>query len=180
MARIKILNLENVKRETRFKILKNIRDPSLLDQIGETVRNDIQTGPELAPLKESTISSRRYLERFNATHPQYSPSKSIVTFTGELLNALEVRINTVKGMIVLGFKKGIHTKYKTGGTRKKKQSGSKSKGISYEQLAEYLIDGNENMEPRPFMTLRSKVISKITTQVKDHLKKVFRVWHNFI
>jgi len=170
MAKIKVLNLEGASRAVRFKILKNIREPKLMQEIGQHVRKDIREGDELSPLKASTIRQREYLRQFNQTHTNYSARRSNVTFTGELLNALEVRVNTIKGLIVLGFKKGIHRRYKTGAKRSK----ARAKQITYEALAKELQEGNENMKPRPFMVLRPYIIKDITKMVREHLKNVFK------
>jgi len=170
MAKIKVLNLDNVKRQTRFKILKEIRDPKLMQDIGEVIKHDIQNGEELSPLKDSTIRNRRYLKIFNAVDSQYGDTRSNVTFTGELLRALEVRVNTVMGLIVVGFKSGVHRRYKTGA----KPSKATAQQITYEDLAKELQEGNENMKPRPFMVLREYVLKDITKRVKDHLKNVLK------
>ena len=44
------------------------------------------------PLKSLTIASRKRLAQFNKTHPTFSPRKSNLTFTGQLIDAVDYEV----------------------------------------------------------------------------------------
>ncbi len=72
--------------------------------------NDTRRFPALKTL---TKKQRKYLERFNRTHPAYKSSRSSLTFTGQLLDALSFR--RVKGTLYeLYIKDTSRTAYRTG------------------------------------------------------------------
>lgn len=85
--------------------------------------------PTLAP---STVNQRRYLGKYNATHPVFKPETSNLTITGEFLDAL-TWMDEGNAILRLGFT-GMHKPYK----------GSKgqriSKTIMNDTLAKYLSE----------------------------------------
>tara|TARA_R100001510_G_C7649570_1_gene206994 strand:- start:300 stop:818 length:519 start_codon:yes stop_codon:yes gene_type:complete len=95
------------------------------DKFGEQIRNEIvnkvrkdafrfKTGKRFRKLHPITIESRKRLAKHNKTHPDYSPSKPNLTFTGRLLDSVKARIQAKGSSIVLRINvSGMHAPYKS-------------------------------------------------------------------
>jgi hypothetical protein len=77
--------LKSIQGETR-------RGNNLLNEDGKV---------KLKPLENSTVRSRTSLARYNDTHPVFSPKRSNLTITGQLLDALEYSVQGNKVTITV-------------------------------------------------------------------------------
>jgi hypothetical protein len=91
--------------------------------------NPFNVKKKFKKLKPSTIKTRRYLEKHNATHPTYKDDRSSMTLTGQLLDGLTA-IASSDGVTVKYD--GIHDGYRTGTSRGKPQKN--------ETIAQYLAE----------------------------------------
>jgi hypothetical protein len=82
-------------------------------------------------LEDSTIRNRKYLEKFNDTAETYSPERSNLTFTGQLLDSMKYIIKGV-GLLEVLFD-GMHRGYLSG-------TGRRGKNLSNSTLYGYLVD----------------------------------------
>lgn len=102
MAKVNIKNIPNVERLIlkTFKDVKNNKE--MLQEIGDfsvgRIRGRVRQGKPLndtgrfPSLTEVTKRIRKFLEGLNATHPTYKASRSNVTFTGQLVDAIDYLI----------------------------------------------------------------------------------------
>ena len=110
----KKINMTLTRGFRKSDIGESIRDLLVLD-IRENGINP-KTGRGFKKLEKSTIRTRKYLAKHNTTHSDYSPSKSNLTLTGELLDSLKAITKTVKsGMSFEISAKGVHSPYKPSG-----------------------------------------------------------------
>ncbi len=140
MGEIKLKNTAKVKASVFKKLNELIRDEGVLTAVADTITNEIKsgknpkTGKNYKALKASTIKHRKYLSRGNPTDKKYSPRRSNLTITGELLNGLMSRINVAKSIITVLYK-GSHPGYKTLSGKKIKGSGG-----NRAKIADHLAD----------------------------------------
>lgn len=93
MSRIslKITGLENATKRLKTQVGRAIQKAEFNKTIQtETVQEIRDKGvePSLSP---STIRYRQFYEGNNSTHPDYSPSKSNLTYLGSLLDSIRVK-----------------------------------------------------------------------------------------
>ena len=92
---------------------------SIRDLLVLSIRSDSlnpKTGKSYKRLKKSTIKSRKYLAKHNKTHPDYSPNKPNLTFTGQLLDSLKAFTRTEGSKIVYEIRAlGNHMPYEKSG-----------------------------------------------------------------
>lgn len=108
--RVKGLNKAEVAMARRLN--KFIQNRTLLKQIGDialkAVVGNLKNGKTMAsgqlkklkPLSAAWIKERKRLADLNRTSPVYSPSRSNVSFTGQLLDAFEIDLRRSKQGIV--------------------------------------------------------------------------------
>lgn len=102
------------------KIKKTLSDKKLLNNIGEFLVEDIQNTTRKGrvvesekfkgnpKLKPSTKKWRKKYSQVNPTDGAFSPNKSNLTFTGELIRSITHKISGSKLTV---FAKGKHSKY---------------------------------------------------------------------
>ena len=121
--------VENIVEESAPRIGKRA-----VDYIkGETRSgNQLQDGKKtkFPSLKRSTRNQREYLSQFNRTHSTFSATRSNLTLTGQLVDAVKFEVNG--NTITVFVDKSNRTGYKTGS--------STLKSITNEALAEFLDD----------------------------------------
>lgn len=122
MATIKIKNLAAVEAEFKRRANEAIKQRRLLNRIGEDLAKQIVgsaregkfigNGSRLSALDADTVPQRQRLSRSNSTHPAYSPRRSNLTLTGELLDSIKHNVNESRGEVIVEAK-GTHPGYKT-------------------------------------------------------------------
>lgn len=131
------INTPKIERRLKTRIgqalkIAQVDKIILADLILELRSGKGPRGSKLKPLKSSTITNRRKLSKKNPTHPDYSPTKSNLTFTGELLNkGLKSNFNVAKLAVIIFASKAKHKLYK--GLSKRKGEGPR-KRESYDEI----------------------------------------------
>jgi hypothetical protein len=147
---------------------------TMLNEIGDNIVNDITvqtrlgkstvTGKPFKALKDSTIAQRKNIAKHNTVHPSFSPARSNLTITGQLIDSMRRKVS--KGLIEVFFE-GTHKPYNTAG--KKKKSG-KQKPVTNEELAGYMAE-----KGRPFVGVRPKLKERIARIVVQYLRRAGKV-----
>lgn len=117
--------------------------------------------PSLAP---STVNSRNLLRKNNATHPTFSPGRSNVTFSGQLVDAIDFKIKR-NGEIDLFIKTTRREAYK-----KKDGTKQKTKGLTNAKLYTFLA-------PRgfDFLQLDAKSLDQLGRILRREVLKNLRI-----
>lgn len=106
MARFRV-NTKAARESIKRKINRIIRDKGILDKVGQMIVEPMKegvnpvTGKPYKPLASSTIANRRAMAKYNQTSPRFSPDKSNLTFSGQLLDSIKHRIVISKSIIII-------------------------------------------------------------------------------
>lgn len=105
------------KQFNRVKKTKVMND-EIVDFLVERIKGEarrgrpLNNGRKFKALKSLTIENRRRLANFNKTHPAFAPTKSNLTFSGQLINAVSGSFERDVNIIEIAETK--RTGYKTG------------------------------------------------------------------
>lgn len=111
MARAKVLNIEKIQSSLRIMLDKFVSSKKVLDQIGEFSRDRIysfaKSGKSLfgddpkkfMSLSRGYINYRKKLEQTSQMGDLFSPSRSNLTLTGQMLDALKYKIKSGSAMV---------------------------------------------------------------------------------
>lgn len=166
-------SVQNLEKSVKEAFNKVISSNNMLNEIGETVVNDVvdQTRnqersiplkSDLKLLKESWLAQKKWLSNSTNTDAAYELGRSNLTFSGQLLNSFTWIINGV-GKIKLYFK-GTHDPYTA-------PTGVKyGKPIENEKLAEYVAK-----QGRPFVGVRPAIRSRINRTVRTYVRRALIV-----
>lgn len=151
------------------KIKDDIKSDALKDDIGkESVRyikgktrsgTNLETGKKHAPLKDSSIRARQYLDDFNSTDNTYSPKRSNVTFSGQLVESMKFE-KVARGVNIL-FPSDIRKPYKT--------ANKSGKAYSNKKIYEYLVE-----QGRGFLGIDDTLKKNITSIIRRFLRRSLR------
>lgn len=130
MATVKVKGIAGVRKSVE-KLFDEIRkDPQTLVEISEITIDQIvgftQSGKSVSTnsnfphLAESTIENRKRVAKLNQPDPLYSPNKSNLTLTGQLMKSIKATIFPSKGTVEVS-PKGSHPGYKTSTGRTKSE-----------------------------------------------------------
>lgn len=166
-------SVEKLDKSIRDAFDKVLSSKPMLDEIGNSITSDIvdQTrnkaksipdASRLSPLSKEWIERRKKLSDYNETDSTFSPTKSNLTFTGQLLNSLKHRI-LGKGKIEAYFD-GMHEPYKN------KDGEPIGDEISNEDLATFVKE-----KGRPFVGIRDLTARKINRIVRTYVRRALRV-----
>lgn len=183
--------IRRAENDIKADLNKIIKDPRLHAELSEAVIKDIKfqarrgvdgsTGKKFLPLSEEWIKRRKGIAKAMGAHPAYSPRRSNLTLTGELLDSLML-IATRGAKSVIGFV-GLHSPYRSKYVEKftrmvngKKQtvltgrSGVRqvSDPIENQKLAEYV------QETRPFLSVRPTLIRQLKTIAVNFVRRTFK------
>lgn len=171
MSKVKVtMKLDNLKQKIK-RIANELKQDEfgdhIRDQIVEKIRNDafrFKTGKQFKRLAPITIENRKKLSKYNKTHPDYSPSKPNLTFTGRLLNSVKARITSKASSIILKIDvSGSHAPYKYKG----KEVG---KRVSNKSIREGLASNGR--DPLELSKKAKRNLSRIITAIiKERLNK---------
>lgn len=134
MSKAKVtFKLDNLKQRIK-SVANELKQQKFGDHVAEQIVDKIRkdghnfkTGRKHKPLKRSTIEMRKSLSKYNKTHPEYSASKSNLTFTGRLLNSIKARITAKsKGIVMRIDVSGSHAPYKGKGRTHGSRQSNKS------------------------------------------------------
>ncbi len=99
MAKVKVKGIKTLETTLRKKFEKFVNKA---DKIQEGIVGDLKkeiksgkspaTGKSFRKLKDSTIESRKRRSKYNKTDASFSPSKSALTFSGQLVDSIKAKI----------------------------------------------------------------------------------------
>lgn len=166
MAKVKVLNLDKVQSRIRQQITKALRAKEIRKDIGQIVGDEIQK-TNFGAASKNTVNQRKYLEKYNKTHPSYSRDKINITFTGDLMDDLRgnVLLDTDGGKIkyVIENSEKKHKRYKN----------KKGKGIGKQQTHKEIAD--HVLKLYKFDKFSQETINKLLKAIKDNLSKIFKI-----
>ena len=164
LTKIKITGLEKELERTKLRIGSAIARSKFKDEMQEIVVEEIRNKGLAPRLRPSTVKHRRYVSRYNPTHPAYVESKSNLTITGELLDAIRVKFITSKFSFIFGALKRKHKKYKT------KKGRSKSTMPSLQELLEIQNESRPILQVFQNDSFRSKIEKSLVSAIKRFFK----------
>jgi|CXWL01.1.fsa_nt_gi hypothetical protein len=169
MAKVKWSGIKELEKVLRKKIEDEIRNKTLLDQIGAFVVDRIQSftrsgktlatsdrPKQLKKLKPSTIKSRYYEFAKGEVDPEYfhSPDTSQLTLTGQLLRAMTYKSSVNNSSVEI---------YVDDTSRKEDTS------LSNADVAKYVAEAG-----RPFLGLDKTGIKRVQRMILTELRKKLR------
>lgn len=154
---------DRISRSTILDIKRTVRKSGL-----SPVTNN-----KLARLRRSTIKRRKKLARVNRTHVDFSPAKSNLTFSGQLLNAISFKRSRKAGGI-LSVQANIFVKR----TKRRPYKGIRKKflknSITNKELSDIHNKGSKTMPARPFLGVSNKQKKVITNILTRFFRKKIR------
>lgn len=166
MTKIKIVGAKNARESIEKRVREAIANAKLQNIAADELKREIRsgtnpkTGKNYRQLKESTIRNRRYLARNNPTHPQYSPARSNLTLTGQLIDGIKARFNKASGVLTI-FISGKHPGYR--GNSGKIKGSSKSRA----EIAQALED-----QGRPVLNISKRFTQFIVDRIERALRRL--------
>jgi hypothetical protein len=158
----------------RLKSTLNKARPALLNEIGKTAVRRIKGGTrspkdrmsnqKIPELKDTTIEHRRYLQRFNRTHSTFSPRRSNLTITGQLIDA--VTYSKKSNQVEIFVKDSARKKYKTGG------DGGTHRPPTNQELSQFLSKKGFKFM-RIGKSAREQIENKINRELRRKLRREF-------
>ncbi|HNC40322.1 MAG TPA: hypothetical protein PK522_00910 [Nitrosomonas sp.] len=163
------------EEEFRNRLNKMIKDPVLLNELGDVMIKDIKftarkgvnpiTGGKFIPLSKKWIAEREKISQSTPVNDAFKPARSNVTLSGQLLDAL--RRSATNGILSIFFD-GIHRPYRAKYSEmRKKQATTRQIGkpIPNNELAQYVN------EIRPFFYVREKLLPQLKTVVIRYIRR---------
>jgi hypothetical protein len=116
-------SLDRLEKETKDRINRVIQNPQLINELGKiavdtlkfTARKGIspETGERFKPLSKSWKNEREKIAEASPTHPAYSKTRSNLTLTGQLLDAIKFTYSvTTRSIFIRLFMDGTHQPYR--------------------------------------------------------------------
>lgn len=174
---IKLKNLDRVKANVKNTMENALKDVTLRKEIGKQARDtmvalsktgkDPSNGRFFKALKKSTVKRRRELADLgNTTTDVYSPEKSNLSFTGQLLNSVKVIVKAGDSIITIKATGGREA-YKTGKASTAKNTPSN------EKLMEIHM-GGKGVPARRFLGMSKKALGSSKRKVIEFLRRKLR------
>lgn len=105
----KVLGVKELEAKVTLTLKDKITKGEVLEQIGSFVKNRIYqntkagkslaTGNSIKSLSPNYIKTRKRFQEWNQVGDFFSPSRSNLTLTGQLLNAIAFRVNKIKSQV---------------------------------------------------------------------------------
>lgn len=164
-------SLKKVEANVRKAFDNVVKSKEMMNEIGslliqdirfETRRgNSIPFGSKLKPLKDSTIKTRKYLDGRIRTGDAYSPRRSNLTMSGQLLDSLSYIIEGA-GKIAI----------KLLGTRQPYTPGSRPRANA--EVGKYVAEAG-----RPFVGVTDKTKGRINKLIVRAIRRAGKVFKAF-
>ena len=164
MTKIRITGLEKELKRTKLRIANAIARSNFSEYLqNESVKEIREQGlmPRIRPL---TVKQRKYLARYNPTHPDYIADKSNLTLTGQLLDAIKVKFQASKLMFRYDAPKRKHKKYKIKKGRSKADMPS----------LKYLLEIQNAARPILQIFQRREFVTRIEKNLIASIKRFFK------
>ena len=164
MTKIKITGLEKETTRLKLRISSAIAKSKFKDVMQEDVVKEVRRSGLVPRLRSSTVRNRKYIARYNTTHPSYRAGKSNLTITGQLLDAIRVKYVTRSFNFVFDALKSKHKKYKT------KKGRSKATTPSLRELLKWQNDARPILQVFQSREFKSKIERKLVSAIKRFFK----------
>lgn len=144
-------------------------DRKLANSIKELIVNKMRngflpSGKRIKKLKKTTVELRRKLAEINKTHPDFSPKKSNLTFSGQFLDSFKAIFERVGRVVQI---KISPTGINKGG---KNLDRTRKRGISNEKIGEFQIALGRDYRP-----ISNKKKAEIKKLVVKRLRKKLKL-----
>lgn len=113
MTKIRITGFENITPRIKAKIARSISQSNYPQILQAEIVKEIRDGGIKPELAASTVKTRKYLQNYNSLDAAFSPEKSNLTITGQLLNALRAKFVGSRLVFVIDSLTRKHSRYKT-------------------------------------------------------------------
>lgn len=163
MTKIRITGLEKELERTKLRIGSAIARSKFNVDLQESVIEQVREEGLKPRLRPSTVNNRRYLAKYNPTHPAYREDKSNLTITGKLLDAIRVKFIAAKLLFSFGALKSKHPRYKG----KKKRIG---KSVAYQELLEIQNEMRPILQVFQNREFKTTIEKKLVTAIKRFFK----------
>lgn len=145
----KLVNTDDLSKELGETVIRGIK--------GKTRKGlDLVNGGKQGALASSTIAQRRYLDDHNSTASTYSPARSNLTFTGQLLDSLK------------WFRIGNIIRIMPTGQRRPYKRGSK-KSIANQDVANFLKE-----QGREFLGVDNPIKKQLKSIIRNFIRRNIR------
>jgi hypothetical protein len=165
LTKIRITGFENISKTVRLKIGKAIAQGGFAKTMQTEITKEIREAGIKPELAASTVKTRRYLSRFNSTHPKFDPDKSNLTITGRLLDSLRGKFLVAKLSFTIDSLSSKHKRYKTGSNK------GKSALPSLKQIFEWQKDAGRDIAQ---VFTRKLFVSDLAKKLKEVIIKNYR------
>lgn len=169
--KINSASIGKVEESTKKLFEKVISNRKMLNEIAETIIDDVKfqtrkgksipNDGSFKPLTQDWKDMRKRISRKTETHASFSPSKSNLTITGQLLNAFVHKI--IGAGKINFFFEGTHKPYKAEGSEGSILTIGKK--IENEKLAKYVA------EERPFIGVRTQIERTLKNIIVSYIRK---------
>ena len=183
MAKVKLKGIKTLESTLRKKFEKfvNKADKIQEDIVGD-LKKEIKSGKSPAtgknfrklkttPKGRSTVDQRARRAKYNTTDPSFSPNKSALTFSGQLVDSIKAKVKVDAELLSITIEPtGKRTPYKNkDGTNTKK-----SAKIGNKRLAKIHADGGGKLPKRDLLGFTKKKEKEIVKIIKEVLLKALR------
>ena len=161
--------LSNLQQKIKNAV-KQLKDEKFADTIKDTIVDAVRkesinpkTGRKFSRLSRSTVNHKKYLAKYNRTHPDFSPSRPNLTITGRLLDSIRARITAKsKGLTFRIDVSGNHKRYKG-------KNGLIGEEKTNKAIRGYLAD--QGRDPLGLTDKsKNKIIRLLTIAIRERLK----------
>jgi len=167
-------SLKNVEDNIRKSFEKVIRNQTLMRELSDTIIKDIQVQTRMGksiPLEQKMASiTNEWKDRrktiTSEKHQAFSPGRSNLTVSGQLLNSLQSFFVSAGKFVIRAT--GIHQQY----TYKKKNGETSQIGnrVENERLARYVAE-----QGRPFIGVRKELIPRLKRIIIGYIRRSSKV-----
>jgi len=127
------------------------------------------TGKNFIKLKTSTKNSRRARAKYSKTDPKFSPNKSALTFSGQLVDSIKAKVKVgIKSMRITIEPTGKREPYKN-------KDGSNTKGSARKgnkKLAKIHAEGGGKLPKRDLLGFTKKKEKEVVKIIKETIKEI--------
>lgn len=173
MAKFRIKNKGAITKKAQREINRAIRDSDTLEKAADILIKPMKkgknpkTGRRYKALASSTIDQRKRMARYNDTSPDFSPRRSNLTFSGQLLDSITAKIFVTKSIVEIE-PRGTRRKY-----RKKNGKPVKGPALKNKTLAEYHDKGKGRLPKRNIFSVSKKNVRKISKLIRSAVTRRF-------
>lgn len=192
-------SLRDAEKGVRESIERVIQKTDLLDDVGRLVADDIKfqskagrsipLGKRFEELSKSWIALRQRIASSNKTADVYSPKRSNLSLTGQLLNAIFFKSTPRKGQVTVDIENSerkpyiVRAKTETRVRAHNRKTSQVSSHVRRLRPGTFIVgDRLTNRElaervaedGRPFMGVRPQIVKRINTIARETIRRIFK------